>query len=176
MLSSSFVDLDQSPRSYRAAIGLGGNLGEAIAALAGALDYLAKTPGIELAKQSSWYQSKPVGGPPQPDYINGCALLNVHLSPHELLAVLLGIEQEFGRVRMVRWGARTLDLDLIFYEDLVLDTPDLLLPHPRMQERAFVLMPLAEIAPDWQDPRTGRSVLELLAAVDHSIVWKISPS
>ncbi len=164
--------IDSSRPITQAAIGLGANLGEAITALSGALEALNNTPGIEVVRQSSWYQSKPVGGPPQPDYYNACATLQVQLLPHDLLAVLLEVEQQFGRERLVRWGARTLDLDLIFYADQIIDTPDLQVPHPRMPERAFVLMPLTEIAPDWRDPRSGKTVQTLLTAVDNTIVWK----
>ncbi|NES22656.1 MAG: 2-amino-4-hydroxy-6-hydroxymethyldihydropteridine diphosphokinase, partial [Symploca sp. SIO3E6] len=95
-------------------------------------------------------------------------LLEVQLNPHELLKTLLGIEQEFGRVRKEHWGPRTLDLDLLLFEDLILETPDLQIPHPRMTQRGFVLVPLAEIAPDWIEPVSKLKVSELVQKVDCS--------
>mgnify|MGYP006272632765 CR=1 FL=1 len=148
----------------RAAIALGSNLGDCHATVNGALEALHRSPGIRVLARSSWYRSAPVG-PPQPDYLNGCAVLAVGLQAEALLDQLQAIEHAFGRVRAERWGPRSLDLDLIFLDDQILDTPHLQLPHPRLRERAFVLMPLAEIAPDWPDPITGLTVAELAARV-----------
>ena len=156
------------------AIALGSNLGDRLTTLEKALVALDKIPNITLKSLSSWYQTAPVG-PPQPDYLNGCALLEVQLPPQKLMSTLLGVEKEFGRVRRQRWGARTLDLDIIFLGDLVIDTPNLKIPHPRREERAFVLMPLAEIAPNWLDPLTGKTVKQLLQGVDCSGVQLIYP-
>lgn len=144
-------------------------MGDSQAILEAALETLDKTPGIQLQTQSSWYISKAIG-PPQPDYLNGCAILHVEMSPQLLLATLLAIEQQFGRVRQQRWGPRSLDLDLLLYDDLIIDTPNLQIPHPRMRERAFVLVPLAEIAPEWQEPISGRVIKDLLKDVDCSDV------
>lgn len=154
-------------KSARTAIALGSNLGDSRAILESALETIAQTSGIILESRSSWYQTVAVG-PPQPDYINGCALLRVRFPPQELLETLLEIEAKFGRVRQERWGARTLDLDLLLFDNLIVDTPALQLPHPRMRERAFVLMPLAEIAPDWSEPICGQTIRKLLEAVDCS--------
>jgi len=153
----------------QSALALGSNIGESQAILEAAIEILAQTPGIFLEAKSNWYRTKAVG-PPQPDYLNGCAILQVEISPQKLLETLLGIEQTFGRVRQERWGPRTLDLDLLLYDDLILQTPNLQIPHPRMRERAFVLVPLAEIAPDWVDPVTGCVIKELLKQVDCSDV------
>lgn len=127
-----------------------------------ALATLNQTEGIRVICHSRWLETKPVG-PEQPDYLNGCAIIETTLAPQQLLDALLAIEKQFGRVRKERWGARTLDLDIIFYGELVLDTPQLQIPHPRMRERSFVLLPLAEIAPNWRDPVTKITVGELLA-------------
>ncbi|ACK68549.1 2-amino-4-hydroxy-6-hydroxymethyldihydropteridine pyrophosphokinase [Gloeothece citriformis PCC 7424] len=150
-----------------AAIALGSNLGESVFILENALSKLAQTPKITIVSRSHWYNTTAVG-PPQPDYVNGCAILNVDWSPERLIDILLEIEQDFGRMRREKWGPRTLDLDLLFYDNLILNTPKLQLPHPRMRERAFVLIPLAEIATDWIDPVTGKSIVDLLKAVDPS--------
>ena len=106
------------------AIALGSNLGDSRAILESAIQIIAETPGIKLQAISSWYQTKAVG-PPQPDYLNGCALLKVEISPQQLLEILLAIEAKFGRIRRERWGPRTLDLDLLLFDDLILDTPTL---------------------------------------------------
>lgn len=151
------------------AIALGSNMGDSQAILAAALENLAQTPGIFIEAKSSWYKTKAVG-PPQPDYWNGCAILQVETSPQTLLETLLRIEQKFGRVRQEHWGPRTLDLDLLLYDDLIMDTPNLQIPHPRMRERAFVLVPLAEIAPNWLEPVSGRLIQDLLKEVDSSDV------
>jgi len=153
-----------SPPPQRAAIALGANLGDCRATLEGALAALEASPGVRLLARSRWYRSAPVG-PPQPDYLNGCALLAVALEPEALLERLLATERRFGRVRGERWGPRSLDLDLLLMGNRRLSTPRLTLPHPRLRERAFVLVPLAEIAPAWIDPVTGRSVAALAAAL-----------
>ncbi len=156
----------------KSAIALGSNLGDSLTILEDALKTLAQTPGIALESSSSWYQTAPIG-PPQPDYLNGCALLKVQLTPEELLAALLEVEKQFGRVRTQRWGPRSLDLDLLLFDRVILETPKLQIPHPRMGERAFVLVPLAEIAPDWIDPVSGKAIVQLLQGVDCSGVHRL---
>lgn len=153
--------------AVKCAIALGSNLGDSRTMLENALKFLAQTPGITLQRCSSWYQTTPVG-PPQPDYLNGCALLKVQLIPEELLTILLTIETKFGRIRKERNGPRTLDLDILLFDDLILDNPNLQIPHPRMGERAFVLVPLAEIAPDWIEPVSGKAIAQLVQALDCS--------
>lgn len=134
---------------------------------------LGQIPGIDLDRRSAWYQTTAVG-PPQPDYLNGCALLRVSLTPEELLAALLQTEAQFGRLRRERWGPRVLDLDLLLFDHLILDSPTLQIPHPRMVERAFVLVPLAEVAPDWIEPISQKPIATLVQAVDCSGVTLIT--
>ncbi len=158
------------PKYRRSAIALGSNMGNSAKILAGAIDILAKTPSIVLQGRSSLYQTKAVG-PPQPDYLNGCAVVQTEMPPQQLLDTLLAIEQKFGRVRRERWGPRSLDLDLLLYDDLIWNTPTLQIPHPRMRERAFVLVPLVEIAPDWVEPVSGCVIKDLVKEVDCSDVY-----
>ncbi len=151
-------------KQIQSAIALGSNLGNSQQILLDAVEMIASIPQIELIACSNLYETKPVG-PPQPYYVNGCIIVQTSLTPEVLWQFLFDIEQEFGRERKVRWGARTLDLDLILYGDLVMETPKLQIPHPRMRERSFVLIPLAEIAPDLVDPVTKMTIAELLSAL-----------
>jgi 2-amino-4-hydroxy-6-hydroxymethyldihydropteridine diphosphokinase len=128
-------------------VALGGNLGDRLAALQSALTSLAAVPGVEVAAVSSVYETDPVGGPPQPDYLNACALLSTSLSPHELLAATQAIEASLGRVRHERWGARTVDIDIVDYAGVVDRSAELTLPHPRATSRAFVVLPWTELVP-----------------------------
>lgn len=132
---------------HTAYIGLGSNLGDKKANLTKALELLGAAPGVQLKKVASYYRSAPVGGPPQDWYLNTVAEVLTSLTPHRLLAVLLKIEEELGRVRTVRWGPRTVDLDLLLYGGREIHDDILTLPHPRMTGRAFVMAPLAELAP-----------------------------
>ncbi|WP_066408000.1 2-amino-4-hydroxy-6-hydroxymethyldihydropteridine diphosphokinase [Bordetella ansorpii] len=130
----------------RAYIGLGSNLGDSVATLKAALADLAATPGILACQVSPWYRSAPVDAA-GPDFVNAAAALDTTLSPLELLDVLQAIELRHGRLRPYRHAPRTLDLDLLMHGDARLDTDRLTLPHPRMHERAFVLLPLRDLAP-----------------------------
>ncbi|PSB11114.1 2-amino-4-hydroxy-6-hydroxymethyldihydropteridine diphosphokinase [Pleurocapsa sp. CCALA 161] len=151
------------------AIALGSNQGDSLSILESSLNVLNQIPGIDLKTTSSWYQTKPVGtAEAQDDYLNGCVLLSVAQTPEELLAILQATELQFGRTSKGDRQPRTLDLDLLLYGDLVLNTPNLTLPHPRMTERAFVLVPLAEIAADWIEPRSGTKIAKLLKNIDTS--------
>lgn len=154
-------------RMVPCAIALGSNLGDSRCILQNALAALNAADAIEVLTHSQIYETAPVG-PPQPDYLNCCALIQTGLAPEALLRELLQVEAQFGRVRRERWGPRLLDLDLILFDDLVLTTPTLQIPHPRMQERAFVLVPLAEIAPNWVDPISHKTIAQLAEGVDCS--------
>lgn len=149
-------------------VALGSNLDDPLAQLRQARLGLEKLG--ELTGASSLYRTVPVGGPPgQGDYLNAVAALKPNApDPETLLEALLELEAGQGRTRAVRWAARTLDLDLLAWDDLVLETPRLTLPHPRMLERAFVLGPLCELSPDWRHPLTHQSACETLASLDPS--------
>jgi 2-amino-4-hydroxy-6-hydroxymethyldihydropteridine diphosphokinase len=147
-------------------VSLGSNLGDRASRLRRALAALAATDGIEVVAVSAFYETDPVGPPPQGPYLNAAAQLRTSLSPHALLERLLSIENEAGRVRTKeRNAARSLDLDLLLYGTLCLDEPGLCIPHPRMHERAFVLEPLSEIAGDLAHPALELSIAELAARV-----------
>ena len=154
------------------AVALGSNLGDSEQIIEEAMVRLDQLDGMRLKVRSHLYKTAPVG-PPQPDYINACAVFCTVLSPEHVLQVLLTTEASFGRIRRERWGPRTLDLDLLFYGDQVVDTPKLTLPHPRMHERAFVLVPLAEIAAHWLHPVRLQTVKELLEQVETAGVYPL---
>lgn len=152
----------------RACVGLGGNIGDVAAALRDALAALDALPGTRLLRASGLYRTPAWGVQDQPDFVNAAALLATTLSPRALLDALLAIERAHGRERAAdgsRWGPRTLDLDLLLYGDAVIDEPGLVVPHPQLHARAFVLVPLADVAADVEVPGHGR-VDALLAAVD----------
>jgi 2-amino-4-hydroxy-6-hydroxymethyldihydropteridine diphosphokinase len=148
-------------------IGLGSNLGDRYGILDAAVAALADAPGVSVETVSSYHETSPVGGPPgQGAFLNAAVSLETTLDPHQLLATLQEIESRAGRVRKVRWGERTLDLDLLIYACKFLETPDLRLPHPRLAFRRFVLAPLAEIAPKIVDTMTKRTISDLLANLE----------
>ena len=148
----------------RVAFGLGGNIGDAGAALRGAVALLRSADEVQVVAVSSQYRTAPVGGPAQPDYCNAVVVGHSAAEPEELLELAHRVEQEFGRTRSVRWGPRTLDVDLLAVGELRRDTASLVLPHPRAHLRAFVLVPWAQVDPAFVLPGRG-SVAELLAAL-----------
>ena len=148
-----------------AAIGLGSNLDDPAAQVEQALAALDTLPHTRLVKRSRLYRSRPQGPQDQPDFVNACAVIETALGPEALLDALQAIERQMGRVRQRHWGERVIDLDLLLYGELTLATPRLTVPHPWMHRRDFVLVPLADIAPDWPVPGMGR-VRDVLARLD----------
>jgi 2-amino-4-hydroxy-6-hydroxymethyldihydropteridine diphosphokinase len=151
---------------------LGSNLDDPPAHIRRALQQLADLPGTRLVRRSSLYRNPPSGYLDQPDFVNAAAQIETRLEPRALLEHLLAIERVHGRVRDFPNGPRTLDLDLLLYGGRILREPGLIIPHPRMLERAFVLAPLAEIAPDARVPGSGR-VADLVKNVDASGMTKL---
>lgn len=160
-------------RPARAVIALGSNLGDRLGNLQGGLDALAGTPGLQVVAVSPLYETAPVGGPEQADFLNAVLIVATRLPPGRLLERCHSVEAALGRTREVVWGPRTLDLDLIVYGDVVSDDPALTLPHPRAHERAFVLAPWLAVDPDAQIPGRGR-VDALLAAADAAGVRRLT--
>jgi 2-amino-4-hydroxy-6-hydroxymethyldihydropteridine diphosphokinase len=151
------------PRAYLA---LGSNLGDRAANLQGAVDGLVRTDRIQVVALSRVYETAPVGGPAQDDYLNAVVAIETDLPPRDVLRVAHRLEDAAGRVRRELWGPRTLDVDVLLYDDVRLDDADLIVPHPRMWERGFVLAPLRDIAPDlvdagaeWKDVREAAVTL-----------------
>ena len=161
--------MDENTASTKAFIGLGANLGDHQAQVRRALLTLAELPGTRLLAASSLYRSAPVGVVAQPDFINAVAEIATTLVARALLEALLAAERRFGRRREFPGAPRTLDLDLLLYGDQVIAEPGLIVPHPRMHERAFVLAPLAEIAPDIAIPGKGSAGTLLRACADQKV-------
>lgn len=149
-------------------LSLGSNVGDRHALIARALDRLDAHPGIRIRCVSGWYETEPVGGVPQGDFVNIAAGVETGLSPLELLAAVKDVERALGRDTPVRWGPRAIDIDVILWGDRIDASETLTLPHPEFRSRRFVLAPLAEIAPDAVDPVTGLTVAALLAAPEAS--------
>jgi len=152
-------------------LGIGGNLGDVRRTFSGALEALGETEGVSITGSSPLYATPPVGGPAaQPTFLNAVIEVETQLEAWELLRRQLRIETDFARIRTVRWGPRTLDLDLLLYgpTERIDDPPRLLVPHPRLAERAFVLVPLATLAPSLMVPGTEHSVAELCDALPTS--------
>jgi 2-amino-4-hydroxy-6-hydroxymethyldihydropteridine diphosphokinase len=146
---------------HHAYIGFGSNLGDRLENCRNAIEALAALPPCSLLKTSSFYETSPVGLVDQPAFINGVVLLETDEDAHWLLRQMLEIEKTFGRIRNLKWGPRSIDLDLLFFDDQIINTPELSVPHPSLHERRFVLEPLNEVAPDFRHPSLGKSVADL---------------
>ena len=157
-----------------AVIGLGGNVGDVAEAFRAALGALDRADGVRVIAVSSLYRTAPVGGVEQDDFLNAAALLATSLDPGGLVALLLATEAGLGRVRDVRWGPRTVDLDLLWFGGLALSAPDVTVPHPRLHERRFALQPLVELLPDAADP-AGTPYAALLASLPEDGVAVVGP-
>ena len=142
-------------------IGFGSNLGESGKICRKAISLLDETEGIKVESVSSFYQTEPVGFETQPLFINGAVMVWTSLEPDALFSQMRRIERDLGRVAKFKWGPRYIDLDLLLYDDKVLDGEELTIPHPLMHERRFVLAPLVEIAPEIRHPKLGKTVFEL---------------
>ena len=147
-------------------LGLGANQGDPRRQLQEAMTRLAATEEVEVLKSSSFYRTPPLGPPDQPWYVNAVVQVRTRLAPEELLRVLHRVEEDLGRVRRERWGPRLIDIDLLLYNGIILSGPDLCLPHPEMHKRSFVLVPLAEIAPQAWHPVLEQTAFELLAKLN----------
>jgi 2-amino-4-hydroxy-6-hydroxymethyldihydropteridine diphosphokinase len=152
---------------HQVVLALGSNLGDRQDILQGAVDAIAGLEGVRVEAVSPVYETVPVGGPPQPDYLNAVVVARTAVPSRELLDELHEIEAAFDRVRLVRWDARTLDIDIITVDGERSDNPELTLPHPRAHERAFVLAPWRDVAPDADLPGYG-PVADLLARADRA--------
>ncbi len=158
-----YVGVEITRARHTAYIALGSNIGDTTGHLAGAVKEIDESRYCSVRKVSDFIVTKPVGGVEQDDFLNGCIEVETLLLPHELLDFLHEIEDRHGRERKIRWGPRTLDLDIILYDDIVLNDADLTIPHPEAANRAFVLEPLAQIAPYAYHPVKGLTVSNLLS-------------
>ena len=150
-------------------IALGSNMGDREGYLNGAVEKLNAVRGCRVKKVSDFIETPPYGVTDQADFLNGCLEMETLMYPHELLDELHRIEKEAGRERIIRWGPRTLDLDIIFYDDMILQDDDLCIPHVEMHKREFVLKPLCGIAPYKRHPVTGKTVKEMLDEVNSGL-------
>jgi len=168
---------------FQAFIGLGSNVGPRKNNIESALSHLSEEKGLLLQQVASLYETKPVGGPSQRDFLNTVAELHTALTPSKLMMILIGIERQMGRKREIKWGPRLIDLDLLTFDRKIIKERGLILPHPYYHLRRFVLVPFCELNPHYVHPvlkRQNRSLLRQLTAPDQRVTmwakWKKSPS
>jgi 2-amino-4-hydroxy-6-hydroxymethyldihydropteridine diphosphokinase len=155
------------PGMSRCLLGFGANLGDRCKTLECSVNVLRGVENVKVVAVSRWHRSQPVGGPAgQGEFLNGAVVVETTLNPHALLLVAGQIEDRFGRKRGVRWAARTLDIDLLLYDEQIIRLPDLEIPHPRMHLRQFVLGPATEVVADWIHPQFNKTVAQLCQQLD----------
>jgi len=155
------------------AIALGSNIGDRLGTIRQAV-MLLEERSLRISASSDVFETPPWGMENQPRFLNACVLAETDILPRALLELLLNIESDLGRIRRYKWGPREIDLDLLFYDDQVFNESGLVLPHPQMHRRAFVLVPLVQIAPDWRHPVLGKSIRELAGSLDASSIIRIT--
>lgn len=163
---------DQSPRTFDAILGLGSNIGDRIANITQAIDRLTSDGTVKLVQRSRFYRTAPWGVTDQDWFVNACIAVKTGVSPRELLARCQTVENDMARVRTRHWGPRNIDVDILTFGDQRITEPDLIIPHPRISERAFVLVPLKDIAPELKID--GSSIDQMLAKLDASDVQLLS--
>ncbi|MFC1541190.1 2-amino-4-hydroxy-6-hydroxymethyldihydropteridine diphosphokinase [Candidatus Latescibacterota bacterium] len=154
-------------------LGLGSNLGDRFGNFFEAIEKLSSVLGITVTNVSHVYETDPVGVVDQPDYLNAAVEIETVLEPELLLQICLDIEYKMGRVRAEKWSSRIIDIDILFYGDIIIGIPGLTVPHPLLEKRAFVLYPLSDIAPELVHPASGRTIKELRNIVDDTGIRKI---
>jgi 2-amino-4-hydroxy-6-hydroxymethyldihydropteridine diphosphokinase len=159
-ISRSVPSIEPSP-IFETYIGLGSNLGDKRQNIEKAIELLNETPKVKVCRVSNFYETAPVGYEAQPDFLNAAAKVETTLTPQEFLEVCQDIEGRLKRVKSIRWGPRTIDIDILIYGDLILKTEDLTIPHPEMHKREFVLKPLSDIAPEAVHPVSGKTIEQL---------------
>ncbi|MGK9045621.1 2-amino-4-hydroxy-6-hydroxymethyldihydropteridine diphosphokinase [Mammaliicoccus vitulinus] len=157
---------------HTAYLGLGSNMGDRELQLVEAIKLLNDIDGIEVTQVSPIYETKPIGYTEQPDFLNMCIEISTELESSELLKVCMMVEQQLHRVRVERWGPRTIDIDILLYDQSVIQSPDLEVPHPRMTERAFVMVPLNDIASNVVEPISKKYIWELLLNDEQVVKYK----
>ncbi|MGV8979845.1 2-amino-4-hydroxy-6-hydroxymethyldihydropteridine diphosphokinase [Clostridium sp.] len=165
-LKYAAVEVDRS--WHTTYIGVGGNMGDKEKNIKGALEHINKSHQTQITKTSKFYETKPVGYLDQDDFLNCAIEVKTLLSPLELVRFLLSIENEFNRERIIRWGPRTVDLDVLLYDNIISSLEEIIIPHPRMHERMFVLEPLCEIAPYAMHPILNKPIIQIKASLENN--------
>lgn len=168
------MENEKLPQKHKVYLGMGTNCGDRLKNLITAIDALA--PEVNITRRSPIYQTPPWGFTDQPDFLNLVVEGETALAPLPLLTVLKNLENKVGRTATFRWGPREIDIDILFYDDLIFSSDGLEIPHPRLHERAFVLVPLSDLTPNLIHPKLSKSVSELLAGIDTSGITLYQPN